>query len=218
MRIGTGGTCDGPNANAANIRSIFSYQGAPDRNPSSSGITLPTGCYDEQVSPSIGRTVPSASALGDLQVGFVVDPTRNNLVQWTVNTSALNVDWTKPTLKHAIDGDLNFNRSANVYTLDTAADTVSVMPPSVFFFYRSQLTRYWQWVYWVIEQAPTNPPLPHPIHLHGHDFWVIGQGSGSFSGSTSALTYENPIRRDSASLPARGYLVLAFPTDNPGAW
>jgi hypothetical protein len=28
----------------------------------------------------------------------------------------------------------------------------------------------------------------------------------------------NPIRRDTATLPARGYLVLAFESDNPGAW
>lgn len=28
----------------------------------------------------------------------------------------------------------------------------------------------------------------------------------------------NPIRRDTATLPAGGYLVLAFESDNPGAW
>lgn len=29
---------------------------------------------------------------------------------------------------------------------------------------------------------------------------------------------DNPIRRDTATLPAQGYLVLAFESDNPGAW
>ena len=32
------------------------------------------------------------------------------------------------------------------------------------------------------------------------------------------LNYKNPPRRDVATLPARGYFVIAFITDNPGAW
>lgn len=33
-----------------------------------------------------------------------------------------------------------------------------------------------------------------------------------------SLKLDNPIRRDTAMLPASGYLVLGFETDNPGAW
>lgn len=29
---------------------------------------------------------------------------------------------------------------------------------------------------------------------------------------------DNPIRRDTATLPTKGYLVLAFESDNPGVW
>lgn len=32
------------------------------------------------------------------------------------------------------------------------------------------------------------------------------------------LNFENPSRRDVAMLPANGWLVIAFQTDNPGAW
>lgn len=32
------------------------------------------------------------------------------------------------------------------------------------------------------------------------------------------LNFENPTRRDVAMLPANGWLVIAFQTDNPGAW
>ena len=28
----------------------------------------------------------------------------------------------------------------------------------------------------------------------------------------------NPTRRDTATLPAGGYMLLAFPADNPGLW
>jgi hypothetical protein len=39
-----------------------------------------------------------------------------------------------------------------------------------------------------------------------------------WNGDISTLNMNNPIRRDTATLPALGYLVLAFESDNPGAW
>lgn len=72
----------------------------------------------------------------------------------------------------------------------------------------------------MIQQANnTTPPLPHPIHLHGHDFYVLDFAENAeWSGDISRLKTDNPIRRDTATLPSRGYLVLAFESDNPGAW
>ena len=80
-----------------------------------------------------------------------------------------------------------------------------------------------QWQYWVIQQSYINgtgpPPVPHPIHLHGHDFYILdSQAGSSWDGDISRLKTDNPIRRDTASLPEQGYLVLAFESDNPGAW
>jgi len=71
-----------------------------------------------------------------------------------------------------------------------------------------------QMIYLIIE---TPIPLGHPVHLHGHDFWVLAAGSGSYS-SAVTLNVQNPPRRDTAFLPAAGYLVIAFVTDNPGVW
>ena len=77
-----------------------------------------------------------------------------------------------------------------------------------------------QWQYWVIQQDnSTAPPVPHPIHLHGHDFFVLAQQANAvWNGDISTLNMNNPVRRDTATLPALGYLVLAFESDNPGAW
>ncbi|KAJ6025954.1 hypothetical protein N7444_013633 [Penicillium canescens] len=59
----------------------------------------------------------------------------------------------------------------------------------------------------------------HPMHLHGHDFWVLGSGYGEFDSSNpNSLTLVNAPRRDVAMMPASGYLVIAIKTDNPGAW
>lgn len=69
--------------------------------------------------------------------------------------------------------------------------------------------------YLVIE---TTLAVTHPIHLHGHDFFVLAQDTGSFNASTASINWSNPMRRDVAMLPASGHLVLAFETDNPGIW
>jgi len=53
--------------------------------------------------------------------------------------------------------------------------------------------------------------------MHGHYFYVLGSGTGVFSDPDS-LAYNNPLRRDVAMLLANGYLVIAFITDNTGAW
>lgn len=70
-------------------------------------------------------------------------------------------------------------------------------------------------MYFIIQ---TSFAQAHPIHLHGHDFWVLAQGTGTYDASTVDLTLTNAPRRDVAMLPASGYLVLAMYTDNPGAW
>ena len=58
--------------------------------------------------------------------------------------------------------------------------------------------------------------VQHPIHLHGHDFVVLAQGSGTYTGDVTTLA--TPPKRDTAMLPENGYLVIAFKTDNPSAW
>ena len=45
---------------------------------------------------------------------------------------------------------------------------------------------------------------------------VVTQGSGAYSGEVTSPT--KPPKRDTAILPEDGHLILAFKTDNPGAW
>ena len=58
------------------------------------------------------------------------------------------------------------------------------------------------------------------MHLHGHDFALLGQGTGTFDPAVhlSQLNFANPNRRDVANLVASGWTVIAFKTDNPGSW
>lgn len=64
------------------------------------------------------------------------------------------------------------------------------------------------WAMLVIQDS-TGFGLFHPIHLHGHDFWVVAQDVGTFDPATTNITTTNPPRRDVATLPGNG--VSAFP-------
>jgi hypothetical protein len=65
------------------------------------------------------------------------------------------------------------------------------------------------------------------MHLHGHDFLLLASGKGVFDESVLAsANLINPTRRDVVTMPAPpfgsnmtgGYIVIAFPLDNPGIW
>ncbi|KAM0786984.1 hypothetical protein ACM66B_002402 [Microbotryomycetes sp. NB124-2] len=57
----------------------------------------------------------------------------------------------------------------------------------------------------------------HPFHLHGHKFWIVGQGAGRYQ-SQQQWTTTNPMRRDTVLIPAYSWMVLRFKADNPGVW
>ncbi|KAF2812433.1 putative multicopper oxidase, type 1 [Mytilinidion resinicola] len=188
-------------------RSIFSYTGATSGDPTTTAFTSPSGgCVeDKTLVPWVTNTVSSSDFLkqvSNLQVDLTVEQVTTNgqnIVVWGVNVSAIDVDWRKPTLQYVKDGNTSYPAVYNLIELPTEGI----------------------WTYWIIQETPgTNVPIPHPIHLHGHDFYVLGTGSGTFdiNSSPSTLTWANPTRRDVALLPGGGWLAIAFPTDNPGAW
>jgi FtsP/CotA-like multicopper oxidase with cupredoxin domain len=59
----------------------------------------------------------------------------------------------------------------------------------------------------------------HPMHLHGYKYFVLGQGKGYFPRDTyGRLDTTNPLRRDTASVMAFGWLLIRVVFDNPGMW
>ncbi|ODN00019.1 Iron transport multicopper oxidase FET3, partial [Orchesella cincta] len=76
--------------------------------------------------------------------------------------------------------------------------------------------------YGSVVQVVINNPMagPHPIHLHGHHFWVVGKGSkgdGSYNPRRHTLNLGGH-RRDTAMVKEKSYLVIRFFADNPGVW
>ena len=51
-------------------------------------------------------------------------------------------------------------------------------------------------------------PMPHPMHLHGHEFQVVEINEQRFSGAV----------RDTILVPPGHRVVVAFDANNPGLW
>ncbi|KAI1344677.1 laccase [Xylariaceae sp. FL0016] len=201
-----GGLC-GMSANTAPA-SIFSYDGAPAGNPEDPGVPLTTvACVDNTgFAPVINRTAPSADFSGDnvLDVTLTTPIVGNATVfRWQVNSQNIDVMWDKPTLEYVREGNTSYPPEANVVVVDD---------PDV-------------WTFWVIQNENV---VPHPIHLHGHDFLLLGTNDvDNSAGETvlfdpatdlGSLNFDNPTRRDVAMLPSNGWMVIAWKSDNPGAW
>jgi FtsP/CotA-like multicopper oxidase with cupredoxin domain len=61
----------------------------------------------------------------------------------------------------------------------------------------------------------------HPFHLHGYKFWVLAEGHGYPPPTPelhASLNLTNPLRRDTASVEAYGWMLIRFVADNPGVW
>lgn len=59
----------------------------------------------------------------------------------------------------------------------------------------------------------------HPLHLHGYKYSVLASGHGYPPADLYAnLDVSNPLRRDTASIEAFGWMLLRLVADNPGIW
>ncbi|XP_010680584.3 L-ascorbate oxidase [Beta vulgaris subsp. vulgaris] len=60
----------------------------------------------------------------------------------------------------------------------------------------------------------------HPWHLHGHDFWVLGYGTGKFNPFNDPKKYNlvNPILKNTVPLHPYGWTAIRFQANNPGVW
>ena len=59
----------------------------------------------------------------------------------------------------------------------------------------------------------------HPFHLHGFNFFVVGQGFGNFDPAKDPAKYNlvDPVERNTVGVPTAGWVAIRFRADNPGA-
>lgn len=179
------------NQSPTNIKGIVHYGNQPST-PTTKRYSYTDDCVDEDMSdltPIITESVTGPFYNNSEPVSL--GKNSGSLYRWKLNSTSMHVDWEDPTLLEVYRGHHSWANTSGVIELPHKN----------------------KWTYVVIE---TTLSVPHPIHLHGHDFVVLAQGSGSYSGQTTSLA--RPPKRDTAMLPENGHLVIAFKTDNPGAW
>lgn len=188
---------------ATNIKGIVNYVGADLATPTSTAYTYTDECVDEPYT-SLVPIVPQIAGKESENITKTVVVGGNgatpNLYKWTLSGTTFQSQWGDPTLSSIV------NKNG---TIPTYSGNLAIEVPNLK-----------EWVYVVID-SPV--PLPHPIHLHGHDVLVLAQGKGLYS-SNVTLNTVNPPRRDVVTMPwdqenqTGGHLVLAFESDNPGVW
>ncbi|XP_031487126.1 laccase-17-like isoform X3 [Nymphaea colorata] len=60
----------------------------------------------------------------------------------------------------------------------------------------------------------------HPLHLHGFNFFVVGQGFGNYDPNKDLLNFNllDPMERNTIGVPSGGWVAIRFLADNPGVW
>jgi len=179
---------------ALDIKGIVRYDGSSGGTPTTTAYNYTGECVDEPYASLVPVMSLSASN-EDVEETYdiTVAPNDANLFKWYLSGTTFQSQYDNPTLYQFYQ-----NGSAPTYSGNLILD----------------IPNEGEWIYIIIESGIA---LPHPIHLHGHDFFILAEGNGTYDSSV-ALKLSNPPRRDTALMPAGGYLVVAFQTDNPGAW
>jgi len=184
---------------------IIHYEGAsPTALPTNRGTPIVATCTGETgFTPVVPRNIPpnlfrpSDIASNTLPIGLniVNHTTKGQIFSWHVKDTPISVEWGHPVLEYILEGNYSFPAAINLIQLNQK-DT------------------------WTLFLVHSSLSLPHPIHLHGHDFLVLGLGTGTFDPQKHLplLNYSNPVRRDVEQLPGPGWAAIAFKTDNPGVW
>ncbi|XP_072954582.1 laccase-2-like [Typha angustifolia] len=60
----------------------------------------------------------------------------------------------------------------------------------------------------------------HPLHLHGYNFYVVGQGFGNYDWEEDPARFNlvDPVERNTVQVPSAGWVAVRFLADNPGVW
>ncbi|KAI9740140.1 MAG: hypothetical protein M1818_004891 [Claussenomyces sp. TS43310] len=130
-----------------------------------------------------------------LEINMTINTTGHQV--WTVNSSSFRGDYNAPLLLLANEKNISYplDPEWNVYDFGSNGSFRLV----------------------VNNDSPFSSRLSHPMHMHGHNFFVVAEGNGRWDGQT-IVKPQNPQRRDTQMLRRAGYVVLDLIADNPGVW
>ncbi|KAA8564398.1 hypothetical protein EYC84_011341 [Monilinia fructicola] len=168
-------------------------------------------CRDMNTSTYIPTSFEPAPTIADHSYFLRANLERHDwrLERGYFNTSTFRPQIQHPTLHRTIDGFATNNQSFTSMVDIDGVNTVAYEQKHDFLIQHSGVK--------VVDIIIQNfDEGNHPMHLHGHKVWILGQGHGPFPGHEHAL--DNLIRRDVATVEGFGWLALRFVADNPGVW
>jgi len=114
---------------------------------------------------------------------------------WTVNGTGMRGNYNYPILKLANEGNDSYVDDPQWLTFNMGSNTT---------------------VRIVMYEA--SGAGDHPMHLHGHDMFVLADGRNGRWDGTTITNIDNPQRRDTHQLQRGGHAVIQYTQDNPGTW
>lgn len=131
--------------------------------PTTTGYDYTNECVDEALTNLVPWVAKNAASGTSLLEAVTLGQNADNLNRWYMNSTSMVVEWSNPSLMQVWENDTEFTDTSGVVRLDEADE----------------------WAVFVID---TQMPIPHPIHLHGHDVsgspFCLGAGSRRFPALT----------------------------------
>lgn len=155
-------------------------------------IPDPGTCVNDDLAltvPLMKLPLPAAQLTYDMPVEFFVNGSGNTL--FSFDGVEFRANYNSPTLLLAKLGEDDFEQQWNVKNTGSAKSVrVNVI---------------------------NKTPIPHPIHLHGFNMYILHEGNGTWDGTI--INRNNPQRRDVIQVQGNGHVVVQFDAaDNPGVW
>jgi len=152
-------------------------------------------------------------------------PEQTRCMQQGVAASMNNASFELPTTMSLLEA--HFRNATGVYTRDfpeqpplefNYAKPPSSMDATTAKSTKVRTVRYNATVEVVLQNTGLLARESHPMHLHGHNFFVLAQGFGNFHQDTAVGQYNlvNPQERNTLAVPPGGWAVIRFVANNPG--
>ncbi|TFY75864.1 hypothetical protein EWM64_g8147 [Hericium alpestre] len=169
---------------------ILRYRGAPHTRPATKQVNSTLPLVETNLHPLVPSPVPGKPKYGGVDKSIRLDVTFDGKIFLVNNVTYASPE--VPILLQILSGTTKPQEllpSGSIYGLKRNQTVEVTIPGGVI-------------------------SLAHPIHLHGHSFYVVK------SAGNSSFNFENPVLRDTVAMGAEegDDIVIRFVTDNPGPW
>ncbi|KAM0694950.1 hypothetical protein Q7P36_005306 [Cladosporium allicinum] len=161
--------------------------------PTTASAYNETECVNDPLEDTIPEysITPSANPfVEDLELSLVMNATGN--YEWQINNQTFRANFNEPILFKAAEGNVSY----------------PLQPQWAVHNYDKNNS--------VVLNVTNKTPFAHPFHLHGHNMYILDEGTGTWDGSIRNA--QNPARRDIQTIRAGGFAAMQFEADNPGVW